>query len=92
MVDFILLWEQRVAGSNPVTPTVENQGVIIWNDSFFCILEYNILPFLPVFTRFFVHLFANSLQKIGEKYDNRKNLPRYKISKERRVFPRENLR
>ena len=35
MVDFILLWEQRVAGSNPVTPTTENQGVIIKMTPFF---------------------------------------------------------
>ena len=30
-----LLWEQGVVGSNPATPTTENQGVTIKSSSFF---------------------------------------------------------
>ena len=34
-----LLWEQGVVGSNPATPTDENQGVTVKCSSFFCCLN-----------------------------------------------------
>ena len=37
-----LLWEQGVEGSNPFAPTVENQGVTKWRNSFFRLQTQNL--------------------------------------------------